>query len=125
MFFADLYALSLLFPTINKAFSLSNFNAVKIDKNSFVFGVSNFNPSRTRIPSSFAFKERAERRATLFNLMLRSKRQFLGRGPNARPPPLKIGLLIEPARAVPVPFCFLIFLVLPVMSALSLDLCVP
>ena len=28
-------------------------------------------------------------------------------------------------RAVPVPFCFLIFLVLPVISPRSLDLCVP
>jgi len=50
---------------------------------------------------------------------------FGGVGPNIRPPPLKIPDLILPALAVPVPFCFLIFLVLPVISALSLALCVP
>ena len=93
--------------------------------NDFVFGVSKSKSSTTEIAFAFNFKLKADLLANLLTFLLSFWEYDLTLGPKIVPPPLKSGFFILPALAVPVPFCFLIFLVLPVISALSLVLLVP
>ena len=60
---------------------------------------------------------------TTLRLILMSKER--GRGPNATPPPTRVGDLTLPTRARPVPFCRYSFAVDPETSPLVFDEAVP
>src|SRR5690606_26086848 len=112
-------------PNTNRDFLFSKSKAFKTATKFFVFGDSKLKSSNTTIDFSFALILKADFLAKRFKFLFNLKPQFLGLGPNIRPPPLKTPDLIDPALAVPVSFCFLILRVLPEISALSLALCVP
>ena len=109
----------------NKVFESSTFKFFKTVTKSFVLGALNDKSSRIKILDSWALYVRADFLASDLTFLLSLKPYILGLGPNTLPPPLNKGFLIDPALAVPVPFCFLIFLVLPFISPLSLDWWVP
>src|SRR3972149_10527331 len=70
-----------------------------------VLGCSMDSSSRTFILSSEAFEERADFSANLEIFLGRVVFQFLWKGPKVLPPPTQIGEELEPALALPVPFC--------------------
>ncbi len=76
------------------------------------------------LPSA-CLAESAMRSASLRTFLGRSSAWLRTTGPKIVAPPRNCGERSEPARALPVPFCFHGFLVVPLISLTVLVLCVP
>ena len=81
--------------------------------------------STTTNAFSLAISVKADFKAIVLSFLFILNEQSLGVGPNTIPPPLHKGDLLDPARALPVPFCFHGFLPPPDTSDLVLALAVP
>ena len=86
----------------------------------FVFDASSGRSAITFTPSSVAFRERSEVRASRRSCLFIEREKFRSfRGPNVTPPPRRVGERRSPTREAPVPFCLYIFFVLPAISQRS------
>src|SRR3989344_7350627 len=106
-----------------EAFFISKFS--KICAINFVLGAIVSKPLMIFISLSLSLEESAEKSARVFIFFEMLKDKSRGVGPKTRHPPTKIGALLEPCLALPVPFCCQTFLVVLLTSPRSFVLDVP